>query len=89
MKEPDWEWVEVTTSSVVNLGHSWQGPFFQKKHVPFAKRPLLGALGLIMGPTRGLRSVLQQLIMQARRAPRVSGGRSHSSYITRKEASLL
>ena len=31
--------------------------FFQKQHVPFLKRRLLNVFWLIMGPTRGLRSV--------------------------------
>ena len=47
MKELDWEWVEVTTSSDVNLGHSWQGPLFFAKNMFlfFKKTRLFAVLG--------------------------------------------
>ena len=51
MKELDWEWVEVTTSSVVNLGHSWQGPFFFSEITrPFSKKTSFCCFGANNGP---------------------------------------
>ena len=40
MKEVDWEWVEVTPSSDVNLGHSWKEPFFFRNNTYFFQTDL-------------------------------------------------
>ena len=38
MKELGWEWVEVTTSSDMVVGHSWQGPFFFRNNTSLFRK---------------------------------------------------